>query len=399
MRTFLVHRVLFLRRTATVSVVGLLLLLLSVRVVHSDVVTQRTQRLGRATYRVHYDYDSTTTPADEPCRSNLIVVGVGTAMTVSQYDGLAQTMAAYNPNAVVAIVNPTVTSPFKFNPVTLNAKPFAKAFNKVVAKLVTQQEESSSSSSLVSFTDDSRRTLIRWRTRTGDFQPGVRLCPLPPPPPTMTTPTSGPDNNSSTGSSLQVIVGGHSATGGAAFYALLNNLFSFEVAGYMGWDPYPIRAQAAPINVPGLHWGFSTTTCMVTASESAAASFQRTLANRSVFYQLQNNNNNVAGSNNTCNTMTYCIFSDTGCPFCRNQGCTGSRTIHSAAFHDIALSVQQFVLALGNSTSSSFDESMFPTSNFQINRQQYRIYPFDDDTINVSSSSSARIAKDGGMGL
>jgi hypothetical protein len=255
---------------------------------NDTVISLPTRCLGRATVRIHYHQPqqrngggTTTTKSNShnnDCRSTLILVGVGTAMKVNDYDALGVAMASQLPTAIVAIVNPT-RSFIKLNPITLDARPFANAVNRVVSRLL---ESSSSLSSL------SRRRIWDPSLLPAD----ANLCPLN----ATTTVFSRP------GTSLRILVGGHSASGAAAFYALGHQLYDFDVAGLLSLDPFPIRSDDPPAarssttitttttvpSIPTLAWGLSATTCKVTVAEAAVAAYEHARPNRRVLYQVQN---------------------------------------------------------------------------------------------------------------
>jgi hypothetical protein len=96
-----------------------------VLMVRAQVISLPTQRVGGAALRIHYHQNQNDSSA---CRSTLVVLGVGTAMTETNYDGLGRAMAAQIHGAVEVIVNPG-RLPLKQNPLTWNAKPFATVMN------------------------------------------------------------------------------------------------------------------------------------------------------------------------------------------------------------------------------------------------------------------------------
>jgi hypothetical protein len=339
---------------------------------NDNVISLPTRCLGRATVRIHYQPGTTTTTSshNNDCRSTLILVGVGTAMKVNDYDALGVAMARQLPTAIVAIVNPT-RSFIKLNPITLDARPFANAVNRVVSRLLESSSSSSSSSSL------SRRRIWDPSLLPAD----AKLCPLN----ATATAFSRP------GTPLRILVGGHSASGAAAFYALGHQLYDFDVAGLVSLDPFPIRSDPAPAarssttvpSIPTLAWGLSATTCRVTVAEAAVAAYEHAQPNRRVLYQVQNS---IPGesSSSSC-ILSHCLFTDGGCPFCGNA-CNA--TANRDAIADVGLSVRLFVEALATTTTSAFSRPMFDSSDLSLTRGLYRIYPFDNtsrrtDTVGV----------------
>jgi hypothetical protein len=283
-------------------------------IVCAEVISLPTVRVGDASLRIHYNRTH-----ESACRSTLILVGVGTAMTETNYDGLGSSIAGQLANAIVVIVNPNRS------PIKLNALPFADALSRAVSRL--QESE---------------------RVMDVPLLPAeAKLCPQ----------------------NLQTVVGGHSASGAAAFYAL-NDLYNFSVSGYIGLDPFPIKQQVSR-TVPTLTWGFSATTCQVTASQAAMAAYERALPNYRVLYQL---NNTIHPESSSCR-FSHCLFTDDGCPFCGNQ-CNA--TTNRNAIADVALSLRLFVQAL--QSTLPFSKSTFDSPSFRLERTLYGIYPFDNIT-------------------
>jgi hypothetical protein len=372
-----------LARVAPVVVVALCMACVLVAIavsVQAEVISLPTQCLGRTTIRIHYEAplpSAAAATAATACRSTLILIGVGTAMQVQDYDALgvaiansSNSISSSNSNPIVVIVN-SVRIFIKLNPVTLNAKPFADALNRVTNRLL--QDHSKHNAKMSSTWSSSS---VRWNGRFKKkvrslLPPDVQLCP----PNSNNSTTAAPSTANST---LRILVGGHSASGGAAFYAL-DELYNFDVAGYISLDPFPIRDNAAR-NVPAvptLAWGFTTTTCDVTVSQAALAAYEHALVHRRVLYQLQNEKNAQIVS--TCR-LSHCLFTDRGCPFCRNSCDT---TANTDAIHDVALSIQLFVQALvrHDESNTPFTKQLFDSNNFRLNRNLYRIYPFDNSTM------------------
>ena len=177
------------------------------------------------------------------CYSSAIMIGVGTAMTVDDYEILAQ--------AIVTTVNDTsallvIVDPNPHNPIKLDPKAFATTINRLVAQL--------HEASTASFHFCSRENAT-------------------------------------------VVVGGHSASGAAAFYG--SKLFDFPVAGFIGLDPFPIQRRE-PLLIPALFWGFSVTTCGVSVQRAALAAYNQSMSGQRVMYQLQNSHRKKLPSNESC---------------------------------------------------------------------------------------------------
>jgi hypothetical protein len=284
------------------------------------VVSLPTQRVDGASLRIHYHRKQD----HSACRSTLVLVGVGTAMKETHYDGLGSAMAGQIPDAIVVIVNPS-RWPLKQNPITWNAKPFATVMNTLVFRL----KESD-------------------RMKEQPLLPAdAKLCPQ----------------------DLQTVVGGHSVSGAAAFHAL-DDLYNFTVSGYMGLDPFPIGPKLSR-PVPTLAWGFTASTCRVGILQAAMVAYERALPDYRVLYQL---NNTIHPESSSC-LFSHCLFTDGGCPFCGNQ-CNASTNQNAVA--DVALSLRLFVDAL--QSNLPFSKSVFDSPNFHLDRTLYRIYPFDNIT-------------------
>jgi hypothetical protein len=186
--------------------------------------------------RLHYD------DAETSCRSSVIIVGVGTAMHVTDYDVVA--IAEELGDSIVFILDPL---PRVF--VKLFPGPFANKADTLVARMLQQSSEHANASAIL--------------------PSHVQLCPL-----------------ASSRANSTIVVGGHSASGAAAFNAAIRNLCEFSVAGYLGLDPF-LNYGGGKLSIPSLYWGFSSTTCLVAVSYAAAAYNKPTAAIRAL-YQLQN---------------------------------------------------------------------------------------------------------------
>lgn len=151
----------------------------------------------------------------------------------------------------------------------------------------------------------------------------------------------------------KIIIGGHSATGGVAWNSL--SKLSFLPDGFLGLDPYqgnPIRGTrpvVAKIDVPTLNIGFTETTCRVDVTFGAKAYYQQTPGkNHRVLYVIRN-----PQSTGDKQRITHCIFTDAGCLSCpAEQGVTWVR---SSVFGP---SIQAFVRSLTTGVYNKHDYTL-----------------------------------------
>eukprot|EP00980_Cylindrotheca_fusiformis_P010699 scaffold2400_cov187-Cylindrotheca_fusiformis.AAC.4 len=107
-----------------------------------------------------------------------------------------------------------------------------------------------------------------------------------------------------------IMIGGHSASGEASMKALQNGLYDFRPHGFVGLDPFEVSTKTFGTNeniigIPSINWGFTKTTCLVTREKAAAGAYQRTLKAARVLYAIENKHNGCK--------ITHCVFSDHGC--------------------------------------------------------------------------------------
>lgn len=202
-----------------------------------------TKHIRDGLIRYHY--------VDESNCSSIIILGVGTAMSVFDYDKVSTKVAFGNSTPVVIIDhNPD-------NIIKTSAEKYANLVNAIKINIST-------------------------------------LMPI----------CSNVKTN--------IIVGGHSASGEASLKALQENLLDFKPVGYIGLDPYEISPRTFDekdfiLNIPALYWGFSKTTCLVTKEKAAEAAYEITSVDARVLFQIQNDKTDCE--------MTHCVFSDQGCGF------------------------------------------------------------------------------------
>eukprot|EP01035_Chromulina_nebulosa_P017591 gene17591-23161_t len=159
------------------------------------------------------------------------------------------------------------------------------------------------------------------------------------------------DWTSSNGYSIQKwFVGGHSGSGQGAADALTNNAtFASSIEGYVGFDPYCVftglefsftgpkcvKKTSRVLNKPSLIWSFKKESCGVDPVYGGVG-----------FYQYATNSvDDCQIHNHALYTLTdnsqHCIFTDSGCPFlgCGPKNKTAKALIDSA----IAVSIQDFI--------------------------------------------------------
>lgn len=199
--------------------------------------------------RYHYEGEATRF-----C-STILIIGVGTAMSVEDYEDLAIEVARGRPGLIVAMVDHAPENPFK-----LCAKRYANLVNALAAN-------------------------------TADIIP---IC--------NKREQQGPSSDQPT----KFFLGGHSASGMVAIEAL--DLVDFSPTGMIGLSPFRITDQMKPILVPTLLWGFSTTTCGVEVGQAADQAYELSSQDQGrVLYQLQN----------PSGQPSHCVFANYGCiPVC-----------------------------------------------------------------------------------
>lgn len=298
------------------------------------IVDSGEQKQRSPKYQYRYYHDSSVSG---PYTALLLIV-VGTAMTVSDYSGIAKN-SVVGKSIVFCVVDNNPGSLVR-NPlgiVKLSGKKAARAFNDMYSHL-------------------------------GERLKGVTFVANP-----------------------KIVVGGHSAGGSAAIDAMSfpnsdPNHLVLASAGYCGLDPYgttPLSLPTSPnnisnknITVPTFAWGFTTQTCGVKVNQAGKAAYNITPpgTNR-VFYQVINPKSTKP------NQIAHCIFTDNGCfgSFCPSQTVVGSSWVQTA----VGNSVQLFVQSLSGTiiVSKSDYIAAIPTNN----QSQARVF-CNDDSADIKSS-------------
>lgn len=160
--------------------------------------------LSSGKVRVHYSTNS-------PSSCDAILLGVGTAMSASDYDKLSDQIIGYGYVAVILDHNPG-------NLVKTDANKFKNLANDVKANL------------------------LNWISGSGCN--GI----------------------------AHWIMGGHSAGGQAAQNAVANTAGLADAI--FSIDPYNAK-NTDPVNVPAMYWGFNVTTCFVNKDDAAKEAYNR----------------------------------------------------------------------------------------------------------------------------
>ncbi len=170
------------------------------------------QTLPSGQVRVHY---SLATPAS----CNAILLGVGTAMSISSYDKLSEELIKYG--YVTVILDHAPGNMVKTDPVTYAA-----------------------------LANDVKANLSGWL--------GGAAC----------------------SSVTHWLMGGHSAGGQAAQNAIANSLTQADAI--FSIDPYNAN-NAGYINIPAIYWGFDVTTCFVDKNSAAKAAYLHSQNHRAFY--------------------------------------------------------------------------------------------------------------------
>jgi hypothetical protein len=205
---------------------------------------------GQGHIRFHYD-DAT----ENNCET-VILLGVGTAMTVKDYDKLSSQVVA-DSSIVFVIMDHSPGNPIKLR----QKMRYAKLADLVAENLTTM----------------------------------IPVC--------QAQPRFG------------FIVGGHSASGATAVDAL-GLITKFAPAGWLGLDPFrfpndektlvPYKALAGTLN-----FGLSKTTCMVTIGQAGKRGYENSNSSSRVFFQVESKQGFLGPI--TGASICHCSFTDGGC--------------------------------------------------------------------------------------
>jgi hypothetical protein len=148
----------------------------------------------------------------------------------------------------------------------------------------------------------------------------------------------------------KIVIGGHSASGEASVVAWQHGLLEMmkPIVGFVGLDPFEISEhtvdESNTLDLPGLFWGFTRTTCSVTKEKAAEAAYKLTSSFARVLYTIHNDNG--------CD-ISHCVFTDHGCGV-RPLIC-GTRDQHDWVYQYVAESIHLFLDAIDRNTAFSRD--------------------------------------------
>jgi hypothetical protein len=240
----------------------------------------------------------------------ILLVGVGTSMTVEGYNQIASAVVRQNPSLITMIMDHHVHNLVKTSPTR-----YAELSNAILEQLPT---------------------LIPNACGRKD------------------------DDASSEGVASFIIIAGHSSSGEAAMIAHYQGLLQFHPMGFMGLDPFEISNHTMGsdmrLSIPSLSWGFRVTTCFVNVQNAALSAYQKSKQTSRVIYLIDN----------TENEMTHCVFTDHGCgtwPVI----CGGGYGDDDELFYDaFAESVNKFLHAIASHSFQKGDFQLSTKLDFEI---------------------------------
>lgn len=230
--------------------VGLLLVLLGIPMASSNVHRSEVVNLKNPKGKLQAYYDDSSLSS---CCDAVVLLNVGTAMTVGAYSDLATSIVQQSSGTVTIIMD---TNPGWIQ--KQNGDLFVQVANAIASNL----------------TDLVPSSCCEHEPRNGYF------------------------------------IGGHSGGGEGAVRALMSSDLSFLVAGFIGLAPYKIEDKGESrmsIEISSLLWGFSQTTCAVNREQAALAAYNVSPTTSRVFYDVQTNNRNPMFGG------PHCSFTDNGC--------------------------------------------------------------------------------------
>jgi hypothetical protein len=254
---------------------------------HSAGEKNHYRRIGRIRY--HYDDDGPYGSSKDPLSSHhscshVVVTGVGTSMSVDQYDKIAAQIVT-GTSIVFVVSNHNVNGLAK-----TSAEQYARLLNNI---------------------HDHLNEIL------------VPVC------------------QSQIDAKKHIVIGGHSSSGQAAFEAAQSTLLNFQPLAFFGLDPFQISpstiATHKPLYLPALYWGLTETTCFVNVEAAALGAYSLTSPHvgGKVLYSIVNKDKDT----------THCVFTDHGCGMGIIVVCPtemGSEWVYEA----VAQSLQMFLKAL-----------------------------------------------------
>jgi len=295
----------------------------------STYVMKGMERIGRVRYHYYNDNDYndndgdgvlvTSPPGTAPLPPlnnyhrnqcpDVLVIGVGTAMSASDYDKLAQHIVSTSLMVIILDHNPghmVKTSATKY----VNAMVGIR--NQLHVIIPHCGFDNKESGSINSSNDDRVDT--------------------------------------ATATASKFLIGGHSASGLAALKAAQEGMFnetSFVPSGFVGLDPYEISKRTMDMNsplhqFPTLNWGFTDTTCLVQVQKAALGAYHLSSSSSS---SSGNGGRILYSIDNSQNTMMHCVFTDSGCGVAAFTVCPTEER-YDWVYEGVAESVHKFLSAL-----------------------------------------------------
>jgi len=302
-----------------------------VDVMINETTTGQEQLIGKIKYFYSYDPNETDVSKNESPCSDIVVMGVGTAMKVDDYDALSQRVVEKAPGMVFIVSDSNPGRMIKLSP-----EQYALLFKNI-------------------------------QQRVGEWIPICR-----------------DDANTTNTKQRNFFIGGHSASGQAALVAAQQKLYGETSApnGFIGLDPYDISSKTmvenSPFQIPTLDWGFTKTTCLVGVDKAAKGAYDYSSPSMGrVLYRVDNANDDGRSvfDNGSTDTIEHCVFTDEGCGVGFITVCPteSNQTNRDVLFDAIAESIQIFVTVVreqqqeqeqeeqpGNSSASSpFSKQQF----------------------------------------
>ena len=262
----------------------------------TDTVRSMTCTIDEGSFTYYYNYDDDSNASEHDvlgdyanCQT-ILVLGVGAAMSSTEYSQLAIDIVTEDSSILTVVVD---DNPHEIKKQS-NEK-YAAIVHTVVTNIDTYIPICASN--LAGLPTAEKQGIVQHQDRT-------------------------------------IIIGGHSASGEAAFHALplffdpsSSYFLPIGIQGFIGLAPYKIEAptiqstngdktktlkgaeNASLFPIPSLYWGFSTKSCAVDVDYAADMAYKLSNPKYRVLYQVQT-------SNDKFNPMTggpHCVFSDNGC--------------------------------------------------------------------------------------
>jgi len=259
---------------------------------------------------------------------DVLVIGVGTAMSASDYDKLAQHSVSTSLMVIILDHNPgrvVKTSATKY----VNAMVGIR--NQLHVIIPHCGFNNTKESGSINSSNDGR---VDRRQKMAEQQPATMAA--------------------TAATASKFLIGGHSASGQAALEAAQKGMFnetSFVPSGFVGLDPYEISKRTMDMNsplhqFPTLNWGFTDTTCLVQVQKAASGAYHLSSPSSS---SSGNGGRILYSIDNSQNTMMHCVFTDSGCGVAAFTVCPTEER-YDWVFESVAQSVHKFLSALKSET-------------------------------------------------